>query len=110
VLEEGITVRNVKIGEGPAAEAGQMAVIHYLAELPDGTVVANTFDTGDLQVVPLDNQPPLPGLRKAIVGMNQGGIRRIELSAAQAFGEAGNPPLVPADTSMVFEVELMGVQ
>ena len=110
VLDEGITYRDVKIGEGPEAEAGRIAVIQYMAQLPDGNVVVNTFDTGDIQGVPLDGAEPLPGLRRAIVGMKQGGIRRIELSADQAFGAEGNPPLVPADTPMVFEVELMGVQ
>ncbi|OAB57738.1 hypothetical protein AY599_03825 [Leptolyngbya valderiana BDU 20041] len=109
-LEEGITIRQVSVGEGPEAAEGQMAVIHYLAELPDGTIVANTFDTGDMQVVPLDGADPLPGLRKAIVGMKVGGVRRIELAAEQAFGAQGNPPMVPADTPITFEVELMGVQ
>ena len=110
VLEEGVTIRDIKIGEGPAAEAGQVAVIHYLAELTDGTIVANTFDAGDMQVVPLDNESPLPGLRRAVVGMKQGGIRRIELSADKAFGAEGMAPLVPPDSPMVFEVELIGAQ
>jgi FKBP-type peptidyl-prolyl cis-trans isomerase len=109
-LEEGITIRDVKVGEGPEAQAGQMAVVHYLAELPDGTLVANTFDIGDMQVVPLDGTEPLPGLRRAIIGMKQGGVRRIELAPEHAFGEAGNPPMIPADTPITFEVELMGVQ
>lgn len=109
-IEEGITIRDVSIGEGPEAAEGQMAVINYLAQLPDGTVVANTFDSGDMQVVPLDGQSPLPGLRKAMVGMNVGGVRRVELAADQAFGAQGNPPLVPADTPITFEVELMAVQ
>ncbi len=110
VLEEGITIREIKIGQGPEAAADQMAIIHYLAQLPDGTLVANTFDTGDMQVVPLTVQPPLPGLRKAILGMKVGGVRRIELAPEQAFGEEGNPPLIPADSTVIFEVELMGVQ
>ncbi len=109
-VEEGITIREVSIGEGPAAAEGQMAVINYLAQLPDGSVVANTFDSGDMQVIPLDGQSPLPGLRKAIVGMSVGGVRRIELAAEQAFGAQGNPPMVPADTPLTFEVELMAVQ
>ncbi|MFI4915929.1 MAG: FKBP-type peptidyl-prolyl cis-trans isomerase [Phycisphaerales bacterium JB060] len=109
-LEEGITIRQVSVGEGPEASEGQMAVINYLAKLPDGTMIANTFDTGDMQVVPLDGQQPLPGLRKAIVGMKVGGVRRVELAAEQAFGAQGNPPMVPADTPITFEVELMGVQ
>lgn len=109
-LEEGITIRQVSVGEGPEASEGQMAVINYLAKLPDGTMIANTFDTGDMQVVPLDGQQPLPGLRKAIVGMKVGGVRLVELAAEQAFGAQGNPPMVPADTPITFEVELMGVQ
>lgn len=109
-VEEGITIREVSVGEGPVAAEGQMAVINYLAQLPDGSVVANTFDSGDMQVIPLDGQSPLPGLRKAIVGMSVGGVRRIELAAEHAFGAQGNPPMVPADTPITFEVELMAVQ
>ncbi|NRA57455.1 MAG: FKBP-type peptidyl-prolyl cis-trans isomerase [Phycisphaerales bacterium] len=109
-IEEGVTIRDVKIGEGPEAVAGQIALIHYLAQLTDGTIVANTFDAGDIQGVPLDNQPPLPGLRRAVIGMKQGGVRRIELSAEKAFGSEGMAPLVPPDSPMVFEVELMGAQ
>ena len=110
VLEEGVSVRDVEEGEGPEAEAGQTAIVHFMAALDDGTVVQNTFDTGNLQVVPLDDSEVLKGLRTAIVGMKEGGVRRVELSAEQAFGEEGNPPVVPPNTPMVFEVELVGVQ
>lgn len=109
-LEEGITIRDVAVGAGPEATAGQQAFVYMMAKLPDGEVVANTFATDDLQPIPLDGQPPLPGLRKAIVGMKVGGVRRIELSAEQGFGEAGNPPMVPPGSSLVFEIELAAVQ
>ena len=42
--------------------------------------------------------------------MKQGGIRRIELAADKAFGTEGMAPLVPPDSAMVFEVELIGAQ
>lgn len=109
-LEEGITIRDVAVGAGPEATAGQQAFVYMMAKLPGGEVVANTFATDDLQPIPLDGQPPLPGLRKAIVGMKVGGVRRIELSAEQGFGEAGNPPMVPPGSSLVFEIELAAVQ
>lgn len=105
-LEEGITIRDVIMGTGPEATEGQNAVINYLAELPDGTAIANTFNTGDLQVVPLNDDPMLSGLRKAIVGMKVGGVRRVELAPEHAFGPEGNPPMVPPDTDVIFEVEL----
>ncbi|GIW73889.1 MAG: hypothetical protein KatS3mg103_0411 [Phycisphaerales bacterium] len=109
-LEEGITIREIELGEGEPAKQGQLAIVHYIAQLPDGTVVANTFDAGDMQVVPLDGSDPLPGLRKAIVGMKPGGIRRIELAPEQAFGQQGSPPVVPPNSPMVFEVQLVAVQ
>lgn len=109
-LEEGITIRDVVIGAGPEATAGQQAYVYMMAKLPDGEVVVNTFDTDALQPIPLDGQPPVPGLRKAIVGMKVGGVRRVELSPEQGFGEEGNPPTVPPNSSLVFEVELAAVQ
>jgi|GEM_PF-501249 len=109
-LEEGITIRDISVGEGPEAGDGQLVAIYYLAELPDGTQVANTFDTGSLDMLQLNGQQPLPGFRKAIVGMKVGGVRRIELAPEHGFGEAGNPPMVPPNSSLVIEVELAAVQ
>ncbi|MCW5757340.1 MAG: FKBP-type peptidyl-prolyl cis-trans isomerase [Phycisphaeraceae bacterium] len=109
-LEAGITYREVKLGEGEPAAEGQMAFIHYLAQLPDGTLVANTFDADNMQVLPLNDQQPLPGLRRAVMGMKPGGVRRVELSAEHAFGAEGNPPLIPADSPIIFEIELIGAQ
>jgi len=60
--------------------------------------------------VPLDENPPVPGLKRGIVGMRVGGVRRIELAADQAFGAEGRPPVIPPDSPMVFEVELLGVR
>lgn len=109
-LEAGITYREVKVGDGADCTAGQLALIHYLVQLPDGTIVGNTFDADNMQMLPLNDQPPLPGLRRAIVGMRPGGIRRVELAAEHAFGAEGNPPLIPANSPMIFEIELVGAQ
>ncbi len=109
-IEEGITIRDVVVGSGPTAEAGQEAVINYLGQLPDGTYVANTFATGELQVVPLNDDPKLIGLRKGIIGMKVGGVRRIELAPDKAFGVEGSPPIIPPNTPVVFEVELATVR
>ncbi|MEO1008825.1 MAG: FKBP-type peptidyl-prolyl cis-trans isomerase [Planctomycetota bacterium] len=110
VVAEGITIRDVLAGTGDLAEEGRTAVVHYLAQLEDGTQVADTFSVNQLQVVPLVVEEPLPGLRRALIGMRVGGVRRVELTADQAFGDAGNEPLVPPGSAMVFEVELIGLQ
>lgn len=108
-LEEGVTIRDVSIGQGPEAAQGQDAVIHFMGQLPDGTDFANTFDTGNLQIVPLNDDPQLIGLRRAIIGMKVGGVRRIELAPDKAFGEEGSPPVIPADSPVYFEVELVAL-
>jgi len=109
-IAEGVVVRDVTVGDGPVIEEGQQAIVHYIASLEDGEKIVDTFAVNDIQVVPLDENPPVPGLKRGIVGMRVGGVRRIELAADQAFGAEGRPPVIPPDSPMVFEVELLGVR
>ncbi len=95
-------------GEGDILELGDTAVIRYVNFVGDSGVVLETnWGADPLQVAYAENL--LPGLLEGMEGMAVGGRRAITIPPEDGFGEAGNPDAgLPADTDMIFVVELAG--
>ncbi len=99
------------IGTGATAAAGDTVTVNYVGSLTDGTVFdasANhgttgfTFKLGAGQVI--------KGWDEGIVGMKEGGKRKLVIPAALAYGDQAIGNIIPANSTLVFEVELLKVQ
>ncbi|MEP4592604.1 MAG: FKBP-type peptidyl-prolyl cis-trans isomerase [Ilumatobacter sp.] len=95
-------------GDGDTLEVGDTAVIRYVNFVGDtGEVIETNWGTDPLQVPYGENL--LPGLLEGMEGMKVGGQRAITIPPEDGFGEAGSPEAgLPADTDMIFVVELAG--
>lgn len=67
------------------AKEGDTVRVHYTVKLGDGTVIGSTMDHEPLQFTIGDGQI-LPSFEQAVVGMNPGESKTIEIPAEQAFG------------------------
>jgi len=67
------------------AKEGDMVKVHYTVKLGDGTVIGSTTNHEPLQFTIGEGQI-LPGFEQAVVGMNPGESKTIEIPADQAFG------------------------
>ncbi len=99
------------IGTGAVAETGDTVTLNYVGSLTDGTVFdasANhgsegfTFNLGAGQVI--------QGWDLGIVGMKVGGKRTLVIPAPLAYGDQAVGPVIPANATLVFQVELLKVQ
>ena len=100
------------IGIGDAAAAGDSVTVNYVGSLTNGTIFdasANhgtagfTFSLGAGQVI--------QGWDKGIVGMKAGGKRKLLIPAALAYGDrAVGGGAIPANSALIFEVELLKLQ
>ena len=109
VTTGGVHWHDLFLGEGPAAQLGDVVVFDYTIWLLDGTRVDSTLDRG----VPLESAlggVPVEGLNQGLVGMRPGGRRRLNIPPELAYGSAGVADLVPPDSALDCEVHLVEVR
>jgi len=104
----GVVYHDLLPGEGEGAMMGDLITIEYTAYLPDGTRIDSTHDRGRPIQFELGDAP-LAGWNEGLVTMRTGGKRRLEVPAALAYGSQGVPDLVPPDTALVFDIELVAI-
>lgn len=99
------------IGTGAVAAQGDSVTVNYVGSLTDGKVFdasANygttgyTFNLGTGQVI--------KGWDDGIVGMKEGGKRTLVIPASLAYGSQAIGDVIPANSDLVFQVELLKVQ
>lgn len=103
-----IKVIDLVPGTGAEVPAGATVTAHYTGALAkDGTIFQSSKDTGSPFTSPLSNL--IKGWQEGIPGMKAGGTRRLIIPAAQAYG-ASDRPGIPANSDLVFDIEMVSVQ
>ena len=106
----GLKYTDTVVGTGPSPRPGQTAVVHYTGTLTDGTKFDSSVDRGVPYEFPLGRGRVIRGWDEGIATMKVGGKRRLVVPPALGYGAAGQPPRVPPNSTLVFDVELLGVK
>lgn len=101
---------DIKVGDGEEVPAGATIKVKYMGWLPDGTIFDSSNRGGAVEEGTLSLDQVIVGWKEGIPGMKVGGKRLLMIPAAQAYGEAGSPPTIPANTPLAFIVEVTGIQ
>ena len=109
-LANGLQYIDLVVGNGRMAEPGMRVSVHYRGWLPDGRDVDNSFDRGQPYEFPLGAGQVIAGWDEGIKGMRLGGKRKLMIPADMAYGAPGREPVVPPNSPLVFDVELVGVK
>lgn len=105
----GLRYQDLVVGTGEEAVAGQPVQVHYTGWLMDAEKFDSSLDRGEPFSFPLGGGRVIPGWDEGVVGMKVGGKRRLVIPPALGYGEGGYPPLIPPNSTLVFDVELLGV-
>lgn len=108
VMENQLIVEDVKVGKGDEARAGQIITVHYSGRLTNGKVFDSSIGRDPLQFV-LGAGQVVEGWDRGIAGMKVGGVRALTIPPALGYGAQQVGP-IPANSTLIFEVELLGVQ
>jgi FKBP-type peptidyl-prolyl cis-trans isomerase len=106
-----------QIGEGDLAEAGREVVVHYTGWLFDEAAPENkgrkfdsSRDRGEPFVFPLGAGHVIKGWDQGVAGMRVGGQRTLVIPPELGYGARGAGGVIPPNATLVFDVELLGVQ
>jgi FKBP-type peptidyl-prolyl cis-trans isomerase len=106
-LPGGLCYVDTKVGDGPAAAKGDVLKMNYTGKLADGTV----FDASEKPFpFKLGVGAVIQGWDEGIVGMKVGGKRTLTIPPELGYGEAGYPPVIPPNSTLIFDVELVSIK
>lgn len=104
-----LQVIDVVEGTGDVVPEGAKITAHYTGALcADGTIFQSSHDFGDPVTFGLNQV--IAGWTKGVPGMKVGGTRRLVIPAAQAYGSRSPSANIPANSDLVFDIELIAIQ
>lgn len=107
----GLSVVDSVLGQGPEVKADDFVVVNYAGYLYENGVKGNKFDAsydrGEPIAFPLGRSMVITGWERGIPGMHVGGKRSLIISPELAYGEQGRPPVIPPNSTLFFDVEVM---
>ncbi|MBD8879433.1 FKBP-type peptidyl-prolyl cis-trans isomerase [Rhodanobacter sp. 7MK24] len=112
-----LTEVDTKVGTGPEAKPGMTVQVLYTGWLYDdrakdkhGSKFDSTDDHGDQAFsFPLGQGQVIKGWDQGVTGMHVGGERTLLIPAELGYGARGASDVIPPNTSLVFDVKLVGV-
>ena len=113
----GLIKIDVKTGTGKEATPGKMVRVHYTGWLFDKSAADNKgkkFDSSRDRpgnfTFPLGAGRVIKGWDQGVQGMKVGGQRTLIIPSSMGYGARGAGSIIPPNTTLVFDVELMGVE
>lgn len=114
IEKEGFKYVILTNGSGEGAKSGDIVLVNYTGSLVNGTVFDSSVDPKFEHVEPfgfkLGEGRVIRGWDEGIVGMQVGEKRRLEISPEYAYGDRAIGDIIPANSTLIFEVELLAIE
>lgn len=109
IPQTGVVREDVVVGMGETASAGDRVTVHYVGTLVDGQVFDSSLDRNQPFTFNLGAGEVIRGWDEGVAGMQIGGKRRLIIAPDYAYGANAIGP-IPANSPLIFEVELLNVE
>lgn len=109
-MADQLKIETLKPGNGAEAKSGNTVSVHYVGTLTDGSKFDSSRDRGRPFEFPLGGGRVIKGWDQGVAGMKVGEVRKLTIPPELGYGARGFPPVIPANATLVFEVELIDVR
>lgn len=106
-LKSGLQYQVLQKGTGPKPTPADVVSVHYRGSFINGMIFDSSYERGKPQVFPLNRV--IPGWSEALQIMHVGDKWKIVIPHYLAYGEAGFGNEIGPNTTLVFEMELLGI-
>lgn len=103
-----LEITDTEIGTGEEVKPGATITAHYTGALvKNGIIFQSSHDFGDAITFGLDQV--IAGWTRGVPGMKVGGTRRLVIPAEQAYGASSPAKNIPANSDLVFDIDLVTI-
>jgi FKBP-type peptidyl-prolyl cis-trans isomerase len=108
-----LKIEDQVVGTGAEAGPGKMVTVHYTGTLTNGSKFDSSLDRHEPFSFRMSKDPAsrmvIEGWEKGLTGMKVGGKRRLIIPPQLAYGPEGHPPVIPPNSTLVFDIQLLSV-
>jgi len=105
-----LEILDVTTGTGPEVHPGDTVTVHYSGSLDDGTKFDSSRDRGQPFEFKIGGGQIIKGFERGVIGMRAGGIRKLTVPPDLGYGRKGQPPVIPPQATLHFEIELLTIK
>lgn len=109
-MDAQLKVEKYQEGSGAQAEKGRMVRVHYVGTLPTGEQFDSSRDRGEPIEFPLGVGYVIPGWDEGIAQLRVGDRAKLTIPPYMGYGAAGVPGVIPPNSTLIFDVELVDVR
>jgi FKBP-type peptidyl-prolyl cis-trans isomerase len=108
-ISDQLKMEDTIVGTGAEAKSGDTVSVHYVGTLTDGTKFDSSVDRGTPFEFTIGQNSVIQGWEQGIPGMKVGGKRILTIPPSLGYGEQATGS-IPANSTLIFEVELLGIK
>lgn len=103
----GLQIIDIEVGAGAEVQPGANITVHYTGWLESGKVFDSSVERGEPLTFPVSAL--ILGWQEGVIGMREGGTRRLVIPPELAYGEEGSNA-IPPNAVLTFDIELLDVE
>jgi len=107
---DGLQYRDITVGAGAKAVSGMNVTVHYTGWLENGKKFDSSVDRGTPFSFKLGAGQVIKGWDEGVAGMKVGGKRQLHIPPQLGYGDRGAGSVIPANATLIFDVELLAVK
>merc|ERR1711973_145080 len=107
-INMGIDTETITPGDGATfPKSGQRVTCHYVLTLADGKKIDSSRDRGQPFQFNIGKGEVIAGWDEGVAKMSKGQRAKLTISADTGYGAQGVPGVIPPNSTLVFDVELL---